>query len=213
MKTRIFGCRLSIWLSLALVLFVAAGTAAPASAQTQGATITWTPPTTRSDGSAVELRGFYVYRGSASDSLYERTFVPGATTVTYSFAALPSGTSYFAVAAVDTAGNESEVSAIVSKAITGSACDAPSPSPSPSPSTTPTPTPTPTPTRLWTVAKYSLQTTRPAYPVTNGVRGTISTSRATVGAACDCAAPIREGLTTYCPFAGSGAAVSMCTAP
>lgn len=203
MKTRIFCCRLSIWLSLALVLFVAAGTAAPASAQTQGATITWTPPTTRSDGSAVELRGFYVYRGSASDSLYERTFVPGATTVTYSFAALPAGTSYFAVAAVDTAGKESEVSAIVSKAITGSACDAP----------VPAPVPTPPPTRQWTVAKYSLQTTRPAYPVLNGVRGTTSTSRAPVGATCDCTAPLREGLTTYCPFTGSGTSVAICTQP
>ena len=73
--------------------------------------------------------------------------------------------------------------------------------------------PAPVAAPLWTVSKYSMQTTRPAYTVTNGVRGTTSTSRATVGAACDCAAPIREGLTTYCPFAGSGAAVSMCTAP
>ena len=73
--------------------------------------------------------------------------------------------------------------------------------------------PAPAPARPWTVAKYSLQTTRPAYPVLNGVRGTTSTSRAPVGATCDCTAPLREGLTTYCPFTGSGTSVAICTQP
>ena len=192
--------------AVALVLLAALMFATAAQAQTQStwnATLTWTPPTTRADGSPVELRGFYVYRGAAADALFERTFVPGGTSATYAFAALPTGTSYFAVAAVDTAGNESEVSAIVSKAITGSVCDAP----------VPAPTPTPPPARLWNVAKYSLQTTRPAYPVVNGVRSTTSTSRAPVGATCDCTAPLREGLTTYCPFTGSGTSVAICTQP
>lgn len=71
----------------------------------------------------------------------------------------------------------------------------------------------PRPPPAWTVAKYSLQTTRPAYPVVNGVRSSTSTGRAAIGAACDCAAPLREGLTTYCPFTGSAGSVAVCAKP
>lgn len=78
--------------------------------------------------------------------------------------------------------------------------------------TTPTPPPISAPLS-WVVAKYSLQSTRPAYRVVSGARSTTSTSRAAVGATCDCAAPIQEGITTWCPFTGSGGAVSVCVKP
>lgn len=181
--------------AVALVLLAALMFATTAQAQTPAtwnATITWTPPTTRADGSPVDLRGFYVYRGAAADALFERTFVPGGATATYSFAALPTGTSYFAVAAVDTAGNESEVSAIVSKAITGSVCDSPAPAPV-----------------AWRVAKNLTYATRPAYPLLAGKRSTTATGRATVGAVCNCAAPMIEGTVTYCT-ADSAPLVAIC---
>ena len=75
----------------------------------------------------------------------------------------------------------------------------------------PAPAATPPPPAAWIVARYSTQTSRPAYPVTNGVRGTMSTMRASVGATCDCTSPLVEGVTTYCPFPSSGGAVAMCT--
>ncbi len=66
----------------------------------------------------------------------------------------------------------------------------------------PAPVPAP-PTASWVVARFSLQPTRPAYPVTAGVRGTAAAAqRAPVGAACDCTSPIAEGPVTYCPFTG-----------
>lgn len=69
------------------------------------------------------------------------------------------------------------------------------------------------PRPLWTVAKFSVQTTRPSYALTAGARGLASTGRAPVGAACDCSAPIVEGVVTYCPFAGSAGAVTVCSKP
>lgn len=69
------------------------------------------------------------------------------------------------------------------------------------------------PPSQWAVAKFSTLSTRPAYPVSNGVRSATSTARATVGATCDCTAPIVEGLTTYCPYQGSSGLVTVCTKP
>lgn len=59
--------------------------------------------------------------------------------------------------------------------------------------------PKPTPA-VWVVGKTNYPT-RPTYPVVAGVRSTVSDGRATVGATCDCAKPIVEGKTTYCPVA------------
>ena len=70
--------------------------------------------------------------------------------------------------------------------------------------------PGPPSAQAWVVAKYSTQSSRPAYPVINGVRAVASTSRAVVGVACDCSKPIIEGIVTYCPFVGSGTSVAIC---
>lgn len=70
--------------------------------------------------------------------------------------------------------------------------------------------PTPVPATWW-VAKYSTQPTRPAFPLTSGVRGTVSSTRAPVGAVCDCTASVVEGVTTYCAFTGGGGTVAVCT--
>lgn len=74
----------------------------------------------------------------------------------------------------------------------------------------------PLPPGAWKVAPYSVQTTRPAFYVLNGTRGGQSpNTRASVGIACDCTAPIVEGGTTYCPFAGASAPplVAVCSKP
>lgn len=66
------------------------------------------------------------------------------------------------------------------------------------------PAPLPAPqAATWTVARFSVQPTRPAFAASKGVRSaTAAAVRAPVGAACDCAAPIVEGAQTYCPWAG-----------
>lgn len=56
---------------------------------------------------------------------------------------------------------------------------------------------------VWSVAKNGTYADRPTYPVLDGVRQTKSDGRAKVGATCDCAAPIVEGKTTYCPLAAA----------
>jgi len=73
--------------------------------------------------------------------------------------------------------------------------------------------PAPPSAKPWTVARFSVQPTRPAFPVVNGARGTVSTGRAPVGAACDCSKPLTEPGATFCPFAGGGALVAQCTPP
>lgn len=62
------------------------------------------------------------------------------------------------------------------------------------------------PAAQWWVQSNGTYPTRPSYPVTDGKRGTTSDGRATVGAACDCAAPIVEGKVTYCRFAAGATA-------
>ncbi|MGK2898358.1 MAG: hypothetical protein ACSLE9_06695 [Burkholderiaceae bacterium] len=59
--------------------------------------------------------------------------------------------------------------------------------------------PAPTPVPAWTVAKNGTLTTRPAfaYNANSGKRSYSSTSKATVGAACDMSVTLVEGATTY----------------
>ena len=64
---------------------------------------------------------------------------------------------------------------------------------------------------VWRVAKNSTYLTRPAFPVIAGKRSATATGRATVGAACNCAAPVIEGTSTYCP-ADTAPLVAICAA-
>lgn len=61
----------------------------------------------------------------------------------------------------------------------------------------------------WKVAPNGSYTTRPAYPVVDGVIGTKEAGRATVGQPCDCSAPIKRSAVTYCAAPGS-ALVTVC---
>lgn len=112
----------------------------------------------------------------------------------------------------------------------------PPPIPTPEPEPPATPPPTPTPATLestwfaatcWSpivdgqpfpgpvkrfVAANGKYTTRPAYPIVNGLVGTKEAARAPIGAACDCyAITITKGSTTYCAAPPPNAAlVTVC---
>ena len=66
------------------------------------------------------------------------------------------------------------------------------------------------PAPVWKVATNGSYTTRPAYAVADGIRATVATARATVGAACYCGRRFVEGNTTYCAVTTSVAWVAVC---
>jgi hypothetical protein len=63
---------------------------------------------------------------------------------------------------------------------------------------------------VWTVASNRTLTTRPAYPLVNGVRSTTSTARALVAATCDCSVRAVEGTATYCAHDSGRVTVALC---
>jgi hypothetical protein len=86
-------------------------TVAPATAGTGSATVSWTVPTENSDGStATNLSGFNVYYGTDSGNLSQKVAVKSITQTSQGFSGLASGTWYFAVTTVNSAGLESDQS-------------------------------------------------------------------------------------------------------
>jgi hypothetical protein len=82
------------------------------------AALSWTAPTQNTDGTALsDLVGYRVYHGTSSSELSDVVEISGAGTTAYSFATLPPGTHYFAVAAYTAAGVESAMSGVGSKTI------------------------------------------------------------------------------------------------
>jgi hypothetical protein len=85
-------------------------------AATGSATLTWSAPTTNTDGTPVTtLTGYHIYYGTSTAALTQSIAVSGATTTTYTVTGLTSGTWYFAVAADASDGTESAQSPIGSK--------------------------------------------------------------------------------------------------
>jgi hypothetical protein len=80
------------------------------------AVLSWTPPTTNTDGSPVDLAGFKIYAGTSSGNLQFRTMVSALDT-TIVVDNLAEGTYFFAVTAVSKTGAESGFSNIASKTI------------------------------------------------------------------------------------------------
>ncbi len=82
------------------------------------ATLSWTPPTANSDGSALtNLAGYRIYYGTSASSLTRQIQVANAGISTYVVSGLTGGTYYFAVRAYNSAGVESTSSNIVTKII------------------------------------------------------------------------------------------------
>lgn len=82
------------------------------------ALLSWTPPTQRSDGTAIgNLAGYKIYYGTSPDALTTVIPVENAGVASYEIDNMRSGTYYFAVTAVDTDRRESPFSNIASKVI------------------------------------------------------------------------------------------------
>ncbi len=77
------------------------------------ATLTWTIPETREDGSALpltDIAGYKIYKGTSENNLTEVAYITDATQTIQQFTDLPTGRWYFAVSVVDVNGLESELS-------------------------------------------------------------------------------------------------------
>ena len=82
------------------------------------ATLSWTPPTQNTDGSALgNLAGYRIYYGSSANSLTNTVQITNPGLTSYVMGNLASGTYYFALAAYNSAGAESALSNVGSKTI------------------------------------------------------------------------------------------------
>jgi len=80
--------------------------------------LTWTAPTTNTNGTAVTaLSGFTIYYGTSQSSLTQSVVVSGSGATTYTITGLSAGTWYFAVAADAADGTQSAMSNVGSKTI------------------------------------------------------------------------------------------------
>jgi hypothetical protein len=87
-------------------------------ASTGSATLSWTPPTQNTDGSALtDLAGYRIVYGRTATALDQTVQVANAGTARYTITGLTSGTWYFRVKAYNSAGAESDVSNAGSKTI------------------------------------------------------------------------------------------------
>ena len=81
-------------------------------------TLSWQPPTQRTDGSPLtNLAGYRIRYGTAPGNYPNTRQIANAGVTTAVIENLPAGTYYFVVTAYDTSGGESEFSAVVSKPI------------------------------------------------------------------------------------------------
>ena len=89
-----------------------------AAAATGTADVSWTPPTTNTDGSTLtDLAGYNIYYGTSPNALNQEVQVPTIGVTNYVISGLTSGTWYFAVTAYSSAGTESSLSNVASKTI------------------------------------------------------------------------------------------------
>ena len=92
---------------------------AGANAATGSADVSWTPPTTNTDGSTLtNLAGYRIYYGTSSSALTEVVDISNIGVTDYVIGGLGTGTWYFAVKAYNSAGTESSLSNIATKTIT-----------------------------------------------------------------------------------------------
>lgn len=83
------------------------------------ATLSWTPPTQNSDGSALtDLAGYQISYGRSANDLGQSISVTNASVNTYVVENLTTGTWFFAVSAVNARGVSSTLSNVASKTIT-----------------------------------------------------------------------------------------------
>ena len=87
---------------------------------TVSATLSWTPPSTKADGSPLslsEIAGYRIYEGTTSSNLTLLVDLSDPTATTYAVTGLESGTHYFSVSVYDVYGDEGLQSQILSTTI------------------------------------------------------------------------------------------------
>lgn len=90
------------------------GASIPMSATAKAVTINWTPPTENMDGTTLtDLAGYDILYGTASGYYTQKISVPNPGIAAYVVDDLAPGTYYFSVAAVNSSGTESPISAEV----------------------------------------------------------------------------------------------------
>ena len=93
-------------------------TVAQAASGSGNADVSWTPPTTATDGSVLtDLAGYNIYYGTSATALTQKVQITNIGVTDYIFSGLTSGTWYFAVTAYTSTGAESAPSNVVSKTI------------------------------------------------------------------------------------------------
>lgn len=102
------------------------GTACPSLVETQAqtrtcpgtATLSWTPPTQNTDGTALtNLAGYRISYGSSATAMTQVIQVANPGVTRYTVSNLEAGTHYFGIRAYNSAGAESSVSNVVSKVV------------------------------------------------------------------------------------------------
>ncbi|MDA8351084.1 MAG: fibronectin type III domain-containing protein [Pseudomonadota bacterium] len=94
-------------------------TVAEANSTTGTADVSWTPPTTNTDGSTLlDLAGYNIYYGTSPTALTQMVEVSNVGVTNEVISGLTSGTWYFAVTAYTSNGAESALSNVASKSIT-----------------------------------------------------------------------------------------------
>lgn len=86
--------------------------------QIYSATVSWSVPLLNTDGTSLTgVSGYRIYYGPIPTNLVESIFVPGAAVTSQVVGGLVAGTYYFAVATLNSAGVESELSNPASKIV------------------------------------------------------------------------------------------------
>jgi len=113
LKKKIF---LIFYITLIIALLVGCGGCTNQTDATGGASLTWSAPTTKSDGTQLtDLAGFRVYYGTTS-GIYSHVLDVGNVT-NYKIISLSPGTYYFTVTCYDSSRRESNFSTEVSTTI------------------------------------------------------------------------------------------------
>ena len=84
------------------------------------ATLSWVAPSTRIDGTSLqlsEIMGYRIYHGTSAGGITQLADLDDPTAETYEVTGLPSGPNYFAITTYDVYGIESPMSELVSKTI------------------------------------------------------------------------------------------------
>ncbi len=83
-----------------------------------GATLSWTAPTSNTDGTALSnLAGYRISYGTNASALTQTVQIANPSVTTYSLSSLSPGTYYFAVRAYTSNGTESSNSNVSSKVV------------------------------------------------------------------------------------------------